>query len=146
MLRATEHLIWSATLHKFKCCSHNLISNNGSHDDLKWQQVSGANLRCKVLSTQPSVNPCTIQNTQSQCASFSLAEPPPPSSIDRQLRLIVESGSDDASIERTGVDTGSQSGLRFLTQSTPQTRPPVVLVGFDTHCFQNFVRIRCDVY
>ncbi|SPO32361.1 uncharacterized protein UTRI_02918 [Ustilago trichophora] len=146
MLRAAEHLTWSATLHKFKCCTHNLITNNGNHDDIQWQQVSGAHLRCKVVATQPSVKAWTLQSSQSHCASFPLAEPPPFSSIDRQLRLIVESGSvDDDSIERQSGEVGSQSGLLGLTQSTPQARAPVVLVGWDMLYFQNFARLDVDL-
>ena len=136
MLRATEQLTWSAPLDKVRrgCEVLKPKKDTGTSSDIAWQLFSGQHVRCKVISTQPSENPWTVQPS----GSLLFASEP---HSERQLRIVVECGP----IELSDESKESQSvGGNTSGPSSSQPKAPLVPVG-NALCFVAVRLVRATV-
>ncbi|KAJ1044806.1 hypothetical protein NDA11_004434 [Ustilago hordei] len=122
MLTATETRTWSAPLVKAArrfIDAKTEVAGGGLNDDTeKWQFVAGHHWWCKVISTQPSTKqwPATMDAGGQSSGHIQMLQ----AAMDRQLSIIIESGSAESEHARL---TRPQNGFTAYSQPLQPSDP-----------------------
>ena len=122
MLTATETRTWSAPLVKAArrfIDAKTEVAGGGLNDDTeKWQFVAGHHWWCKVISTQPSTKqwPATMNAGGQSSGHIQMMQ----AAMDRQLSIIIESGSAESEHARL---TRPQNGFTAYSQPLQPSDP-----------------------